>query len=128
MNVTEWVGENLEYGRKLVNTGLEGAQAGGEAALGDERLPAVLAESAPGSLGLAALGAGVGLVCSYLGNKRKLSKESVVFGLLGAVTGLLVGLGWSTRHVTNGIAVGAMKNINMARDEHWLDRHPIDYA
>jgi hypothetical protein len=128
MKVADWVGENLEYGRKLVNNGLEGAQAGGEAALGEESLPEVLVDSAPSAVGLAAIGAGVGVFYSYLGNKRKFSKEGVLFGVLGGVAGLLVGLGWSTRHLTNGIRVGAMKNIKTVRDEHWLDRHPIDYA
>jgi|NGEPerStandDraft_6_1074524.scaffolds.fasta_scaffold17290_2 hypothetical protein len=128
MTVAEWVGENLEYGRRLVNTGLEGAQAGGEAALGEETIPRVLVDSAPSAVGLAALGAGAGVLCSYLGNKRKLSKEGLVFGVLGGVAGLLIGLGWSTRHLTKGIRVGAMKNIKSVRDERWLDRHPIDYA
>jgi len=128
MSVTEWVGENLEYGRKLAGSALEGAQAGGEAALGDESLPKVLVQSAPSSLGLAAVGAGIGVVASYFGNKRKLSKEGVLFGVIGGVTGFLVGLGWSTRHVTSGVAVGAMKNIGTVRDERWLERHPIDYA
>lgn len=128
MRVPEWVDDRLEYGRKLVSTGLEGAQAGGEAALGEEKLPKVLLESAPSSVALAALGAGVGVLCSYLGNKKKLTGESVLFGVLGGVAGFLVGLGWSTRHLTNGAAVGAMRNIRTARDEHWLERHPIDYA
>ncbi len=128
MNVTEWVEESLEYGRKLVNTGLEGAHAGGEAALGEDGLPSVLRESAPSSVGLAALGAGVGVLCSYLGNKKKMSSESVLFGVLGGVAGFLVALGWSTRHLTNGCAVGALHNIRTARDEHWLERNPIDYA
>ena len=128
MTVTEWVGESLEYGRDLVSSGLEGAQAGGEAALGEETLPEVLVESAPSSMGLAVLGAGAGLLCSYFGNKRKLGKESIAFGLIGRLTGLLVGLGWSTRHVTNGVRVGALRHMKNARDEHWLDRHPIDYA
>lgn len=128
MNVTEQVRETLEYGRKLVNTGLEGAQAGGEAALGEERLPEVLIESAPASVGLAALGAGVGILCSYFGNKRKITRESAVFGVLGGIAGFLVALGWSTRHLTNGCAHGAMRNIRSARDEHWLEHHPIDYA
>jgi hypothetical protein len=128
MKVPEWVDDRLEYGRKLVNTGLEGAHAGGEAALGEDHLPKVLLESAPSSVGLAALGAGVGVLCSYLGNKRKLSGEAALFGVLGGVAGFLVGFGWSTRHLTNGVAVGAMRNIRTARDEHWLERHPIDYA
>jgi hypothetical protein len=128
MTVTEWVGENLEYGRKLVNSGIEGAHAGGEAALGEEKLPRVLAESAPSSLGLAAIGAGMGMLCSYVGNKRKFSSEGALFGILGGVTGFLVGLGWGTRHLTNGVAVGAMRNIKTVRDERWLKRNPIDYA
>jgi hypothetical protein len=126
--VAEWVGENLEYGRKLVNSGLEGAQAGGEAALGEDSVPQVLLESAPSSVGLAAIGAGVGVLCSYLGNKRKLSNECALFGMLGGIAGFLVGMGWTTRHLTNGLAVGAIKNIKTVRDERWLDRHPIDYA
>ena len=128
MSVSEWVGENLEYGRKLVSTGLEGAHAGGEAALGEERLPEVLLESAPASVGLAVVGASLGILCSYLGNKKKMTRESAVFGVLGGVAGFLVALGWSTRHLTNGCAVGAMRNIRSARDERWLERHPIDYA
>jgi hypothetical protein len=128
MNVAEWVGESLEYGRELVSSGLAGAHAGGEAALGEESLPEVLVESAPSSVGLAVIGAGAGILCSYLGNKRKLRKEGIAFGILGGLAGLLVGLGWSTRHLTNGVRVGAMRNIKSARDERWLDRHPIDYA
>ena len=128
MKVTDWVEENLDYGRKLVSSGLEGAHAGGEAALGEERIPEVLLQSAPSSVGLAALGAGLGVLCSYLGNKRKMSKEAALFGILGGLTGILIGVGWSTRHVANGCAVGAMRNIKSARDEHWLENHPIDYA
>ncbi len=128
MNVTEWVGENLEYARDLVSTAVEGAKDGGNAVPVEFRVPKVLVSSAPSAVGLAALGAGIGVVCSYFGNKRKLNAESAGFALLGGVAGLLIGLGWSTRHVTNGMASGAMKNINTARDAHWLERHPIDYA
>jgi hypothetical protein len=128
MTVTGWMEQNLEYGRKLVSSGLEGAQAGGEAALGKETIPQVLKESAPSTIGLAVAGAAIGVLCSYFGSKRKLTKESVLFGALGGFAGFLIGAGWSTRHLTNGMRVGAMHNINSVRDEHWLERHPIDYA
>jgi len=128
MKVTEWVGENLEYARDLVSTAVEGARDGGHAVPAEHRLPKALVKSAPSSVGLAALGAGIGVVCSYFGNKRKLSPECAVFGALGGVAGLLIGMGWSTRHLTTGIAGGAMKNITTARDARWLERHPIDYA
>jgi hypothetical protein len=26
------------------------------------------------------------------------------------------------------VAFGALRNIDRVRDEHWLERHPIDYA
>jgi len=26
------------------------------------------------------------------------------------------------------VADGALRNIDKARDEHWLEKHPIDYA
>ncbi len=128
MNVTEWVGDNLEYARDLVGTALEGAKDGHSAVAEEDRLPKVLVKTAPSSLGLAALGAGIGVLCAYLGNKRKLNAESALFGALGGVAGLLIAVGWSTRHATNGMASGAMKNISTARDARWLERHPIDYA
>lgn len=128
MSVSEWVGENLEYGRKLVNSGIEGAQAGGSAALGEESLPEVLVESAPSTIGLTVAGAAIGVLASYAGNKRKFTKESIVFGVLGGIAGFVVGLGWSTRHLTNGVRVGALRHMRNTRDEHWLERHPIDYA
>jgi hypothetical protein len=128
MNVTEWVGENLEYARDLVNSALEGAKDAGHAVAEEDRLPKVLVKTAPSSLGLAAIGAGLGVFCSYVGNKRKLTGESALFGVLGGVAGLLIGLGWSTRHLAKPLASGAMKGVSTTRDEHWLENNPIDYA
>ena len=128
MTVTDWVEENLEYGRKLVSSGVEGAQAGGEAALGDETLPEVLLDSAPSTLGIAVTGAGLGLLCSYFANKRKVTAQAALFAAVGAFAGFVIGAGWSTRHVAKGMRVGAMHNIKGVRDERWLERHPIDYA
>jgi len=128
MNVTEWVGENLEYARDLVSTALEGAKDGYSSVPEEDRLPKVLVKTAPSSLGLAVLGAGIGVMCGYLANKRKLNAESALFGVLGGLTGLVIGAGWSSRHATNGMASGAIKKVKSARDAHWLERHPIDYA
>lgn len=128
MNVTEWVGESLEYGRELVESAIQGAKDAGKEVGPNDKFPKALVKGAPSSLGLALLGAGVGVLCSYCGNKRKLTRESVAFGALGGIAGMLIGLGWSTRHLTNDLANGAMKNVKNTRDEHWLERHPIDYA
>jgi hypothetical protein len=33
-----------------------------------------------------------------------------------------------TRHLTGDMAREAKRNINAARDAHWLEKNPIDYA
>ncbi len=128
MNIRDSVKNNVEYGRKLVASGWEGAQEGGKEGLNGESLPSVLAESAKDSWALIAIGAGVGVLASYLANKRKLTPQTALFGLLGGALGFSVGMTWGTRHVTGAAARGAMRHINAARDEHWLENNPIDYA
>ncbi|MGA8149565.1 MAG: hypothetical protein WB952_01210 [Terriglobales bacterium] len=51
-----------------------------------------------------------------------------MYGLLGGAIGLGAGIAWETRCLTARAAGGALKNIGKVRDEHWLTKHPIDYA
>jgi hypothetical protein len=37
-------------------------------------------------------------------------------------------MAWGTRHWAGGMARGAKKNIDTARDARWLEKNPIDYA
>lgn len=128
MTFRETFKDNIEYGRKLVNSGLEGVQEGGREGLRGQSLPEVVLDSAKDSWALVAIGAGVGVLASYLANKRKLTPQVALFGVLGGVLGFSIGLSWGTRHVTGGAARGAMRKINATRDEHWLENNPIDYA
>jgi hypothetical protein len=48
--------------------------------------------------------------------------------VLGAFLGLTAGLLWETRFLTVSSAGAALEGIEKVRDEHWLERHPIDYA
>ncbi len=128
MTIRDSFKENMEYGRKLVASGLQGAQEGGREGLQGESLPKVVLESAKDSWALVVIGAGLGVLGSYLANKRKLSPQAVLFGALGGALGFSVGMSWGTRHVTGSAARGAMRKINAARDEHWLENNPIDYA
>jgi hypothetical protein len=50
------------------------------------------------------------------------------YGLLGGVIGFGAGVAWESRRLTASAACGALRNISKVRDEHWLERHPIDYA
>jgi hypothetical protein len=51
-----------------------------------------------------------------------------VFGLLGGAIGFGAGIAWENRRLAASAASGALRNIGRVRDEHWLERHPIDYA
>ncbi len=51
-----------------------------------------------------------------------------MFGFLGWAIGLGAGIAWKTRGLTECVASNAFRNMGKVRDEHWLERHPIDYA
>jgi hypothetical protein len=52
----------------------------------------------------------------------------LAFSLLGCAIGFGAGVFWENRGLAAGVADGALRNIDKARDEHWLEKHPIDYA
>lgn len=101
---------------------------GREAHLQGQRLSSALAESARASLGMAALGAGVGLLRYYLPGRRGRMAQTFACGVVGSAIGFVAGFAWKTRDLTESMAHSAFKQMNVVRDEHWLDRHPIDYA
>jgi hypothetical protein len=49
-------------------------------------------------------------------------------GLFGGLVGLAAGVVWDTRLLAASAAGGALARIEKVRDEHWLERNPIDYA
>jgi hypothetical protein len=52
----------------------------------------------------------------------------LAYGLLGGAIGFGAAVVGESRCLTASIAGGALKNIGRVRDEHWLSKHPIDYA
>lgn len=128
MDLREWSKSNAEYGRKLLDSGIEGARSGQEAFLNGKSLTPFLSESVRSALVPAAIGACIGVLGSHAGYRQKSIIRSLAYGLLGGAIGLGVGLAWENRCLTASVAGGAMRNIGKARDEHWLTKHPIDYA
>ena len=130
MTTREWIESNIiDYGRNLVCSGLEGAFSARDKTLEGAPVRSVLVNSVRSSCMPAVIGAYVGALGASLGNRRKPNYGAVVgAGLLGAAIGLSTGMAWDTRHLTGGMARGAKKNINAARDAHWLEKNPIDYA
>ncbi len=128
MSVCEWSKSEVEYGRKVLDSGLDGARSGREAFLNGRRLTPFLSESVRNALMPAAVGACLGVLGAFPGNRHRSEGRVLGFGLLGAAIGFGAGLVWENRRLAASVARGALRNIDRVRDEHWLEKHPIDYA
>ena len=128
MTAREWSKSGVEYGRRLVNSGLEGAQQGEEAFLRGEPLAPFLGQSARKALTPAAIGACLGVAGSRPWNADRSASRTIAYALFGGLLGFAIGLGWESRRLAASVASAAMKNIEKTRDERWLERNPIDYA
>jgi hypothetical protein len=117
----------LHYGRTLVKSGVAGLRSGRESHLNGQPLSAVLTQSARASLSLATVGACVGLLRFYVSGRRRLPK-TVAWSVIGSAIGFCAGFAWKTRELTASMGRSSLKQIGAVRDEHWLERHPIDYA
>jgi len=127
MNFWDWKKSNTDYGRKLVNSGLKGARSGREAFLGGRSLAPLLSESARSAVAATAIGASIGLLGGFSAYQRK-SSRALALGVFGGAIGFGAGVAWENRRLVESIVSGALKNIGRVRDEHWLEKNPIDYA
>jgi len=127
MNFSQWTKSSTDYGRKLLNSGLEGARSGEEEFLSGNPISPLLNESARHSVTAAALGASIGLLGGLCTN-RKCASRAIACGVFGAAVGFGAGVLWEGRRFGASVISGALKNIEKVRDEHWLEKHPIDYA
>ena len=128
MDLSNWSKSEFEYGRRVLNSGLEGARSGQEAFLNGRSLTPFLSEAARNALKPASVGACVGILSGYRGNGHSSIGRILGFGLLGSLIGFASGVAWESRDLTASIAANALKNIDLVRDEHWLQKNPIDYA
>lgn len=128
MEAQKSFGGYLRYGKKLANSGASGVREASSAYLNGRPLCVALGEQARSSLPFAAIGLGAGVLQLMVGNRRGRVPRSLVVGAVGAAVGFFAGFSWKTRELTGSMAQGAMRNIGVARDERWLERHPIDYA
>jgi hypothetical protein len=119
---------NADYGRRLLDSGLEGARTGREAFLHGSPITPFLNESVRHALKPAAIGACLGLLGSYPGNRQNSARRALAYGFVGGVLGFGAGVAWISRFLGTSVVSSAWKNIDRVRDEHWLEKHPIDYA
>lgn len=130
MSLREWSKSEAEYGRKVLGSGLEGARSGREAFLNGRPLNTFLSESVREALKPAVLGACIGFLSRYRfsGKRHKSIGRGLGLGWLCGVIGFGAGFAWSSRRLTAKMASEVRRNVGRARDEHWLEEHPIDYA
>jgi len=128
MSFLEWSKSNVDYGRRLVDSAVEGARTGQDAFLRDEPLVPYLGESVRPALASAFIGACLGVVGGYLANGRRSATRAIAGGLFGGAIGFGAGVIWENRQLTASVASGAWKNISETRDQHWFENNPIDYA
>jgi hypothetical protein len=115
------------YGRALVSSGISGLRRGRDSQLDGERLSSVLVQSALASLGLAAIGACAGFLRFQRNGRRGVSR-TVIYGVAGGVIGFVAGFTWKTRELTASMARSALKEMGTVRDEHWIEKHPVNYG
>jgi hypothetical protein len=128
MKRSEWVKDNVGYGRELVSSGFQGARSAWKTSAEDVNVASAVARMARDSWKPGVAGAILGAVAGYLLSERERTKYTVIGSLLGGAIGLSGSMTWSGRRVIGGIASEAMHNINEVRDQRWLDKNPIDYA
>jgi len=128
MSLLRWSKSEAAYGRKVLGSGLEGARSGREAFLNGRPLTSFLSESVRQAMNPAALGACIGVLSTCPGYKHKSVARVAAFGLLGCAFGFGAGVAWGSRRLTASVVSATLRNIGTVRDEHWLERHPIDYA
>src|SRR5579883_3274757 len=119
---------NLEYGRQLVKSGVAGLSRGRDEHLQGQPLSEVLVRSARASLALTALGACAGLLRYYLPAGRARLAKTIACSLVGSTIGFAGAFTWKTRALAESMGRSAVQQMSAVRDQHWLDRHPIDYA
>jgi hypothetical protein len=93
-----------------------------------EPLAPYLNHSARHAVAPALIGACVGIIDSHRVRQHHSAAKTVAYGLVGCALGFGVALAWESRGLAASVVLGASKKISRVRDEHWLERHPIDYA
>jgi len=113
---------NLSYMKELASAGLNGA-ASARPKSNDRSYTPWLVVSTP-----TAMGALLGAFRSHRFGKRKSPSAIAIGGLVGGLVGCGAGLAWASRGFIGPAARGAARSVQAARDAHWLQTNPIDYA
>lgn len=127
MNRNTSTAGRFTYGRKLISAGISGIRNGHQD-LGPRSVSNCMVAAVPDSFKLAALGACLGILPGLMVRRRSRVSTAIALAAAGSAIGFCAGLTWKTRKVTSRLAHSALREVRKVNDEHWLQRHPIDYA
>jgi hypothetical protein len=128
MDLRDLSKSELEYSKKVLNSGLLGIHSGRQEFLEGQPLPGFLTASLRSAISPAAIGVGVGLLGSCSRRQRNTLGKALVFGLLGGAIGLGASFAWENRRLASSAAHQASRNMARIRDERWMKKHSIAYA
>jgi len=107
---------NKAYGRKLIEAAISGISKR-EAHATDEPSVGLILKCLTGAV------LGILADTHILKRPARFSRTAAY-----AAFGFLATLAWNTRRTTGAMTRSAAKELGRARDEHWLEMNPIDYA
>ena len=115
---------DLTYLKQLIGAGLDGIESARREIDG----AVFVSPSRPEVWQPAAIGTIIGILTTPSAGSRKTASRAALGGLIGGVLGLGAGLAWASRGFIGHAARAAVRRVNITRDIHWLETHPIDYA
>jgi len=128
MTLTQWTESSVGYGRKLVDSAVDGAREAEGEFVKTKPLAPFMEENVRHAVAPALVGACLGALGGFFARGQHSRTRAVVRGLLGAAFGFGAGMAWESRTLTGSVASGALKGVRKTRDEHWFEKNPIDYA
>src|SRR5215472_13344378 len=121
MTLAQWTESSVDYGRKLVDSAVQGARAAEGEFVRTEPLSPFFEENARHALAPALVGACLGALGGFFARGQHSRTRAAVRGFLGAAFGFGAGMIWESRRLTGSVASGALKGVRKTRDAHWFE-------
>ena len=124
MATTSAIGPDLRYLKDLIRAGVAGVVSTHRERQGSVFSPPLHTVA----LAPMAAAAALAVLAARLTGHRAVSSTFVLAGTVGSVIGLGAAMAWASRDFTRSATQHSSRLVAAARDAHWLEAHPINYA
>ena len=128
MKVDKWLKSSVSDSKDLLDSGYAGAHRAVKSILHEEEVQSDLTHAAHNAWRAAAIGACVGSIGGYLVEDEKPVQSALAGALIGGVLAFGGLMTWGSRRLIAAAASGAVQNVKVTRDEHWLEHNPVAYG